>query len=127
MGRIYSAGQLKSLAGQIWPTGRYQSHIQLESVFDDKAASCATIFNWFAEFRRGRSSLSDEDRPGRPATAVTHENLTMVKLIIMRERHISYEGIMEELQIGCNAVTTILHNYLWIRNVTARGLLFLLS
>ena len=32
-----------------------QSHIQLESVFGDKAPSHGTIFNWSVEFRRGRS------------------------------------------------------------------------
>ena len=37
----------------------------------------------FAEFRRGRASLFDEERLGRPATAVTPDNLAKVKKIIV--------------------------------------------
>ena len=97
-----------------------QSLTQLNSVFGDQAPSRATVFNWFAEFRRGRTSLSDEEFIGRPATAVTPDNLAKVKKIIKLDRRITYEGIMEELQIGRNAITTILHDYLGVRKISAR-------
>ena len=97
-----------------------QSLTQLNSVFGDQGPSRAVVFNWFAEFRRGRTPLSDEERLGRPATAVTPNNFAKVKKIIKLDRRITYEGIMEELQIGRNAITTILHDYLDIRKVSAR-------
>ena len=56
-----------------------QSHDQVYDVFGDQSPSRATVSNWFAEFKRGRGSLTDEERSGRPITAVTAENLTKVK------------------------------------------------
>lgn len=97
-----------------------QGYNQLCEVFGDQSPSRATVFNWFAEFKRGRGSLSDEERPGRPATAVTAENLSKVKKLIRNDRHITYEEITEELQIGNNAVSTILHDFLGVRKVCAR-------
>ena len=56
-----------------------QSHDQLNDVFGDQSPSRATVFNWFAEFKRGRGSLTDAERSGRPTTVVTAENLTKAK------------------------------------------------
>ncbi|GBP50605.1 hypothetical protein EVAR_29364_1 [Eumeta japonica] len=45
-----------------------QSLPRLRTSFDDEAPCKATIYNWFAEFKRGRVNLSDEFRDGRPST-----------------------------------------------------------
>ncbi|KAF8774482.1 hypothetical protein HNY73_017028 [Argiope bruennichi] len=38
----------------------------LRETFGNEAPTEKTIYNWFAEFRRGRASVSDESREGRP-------------------------------------------------------------
>lgn len=43
---------------------------RLTNAFGEQAPSKTTVYNWFQEFRRGRSSLQDEPREGRPRTAV---------------------------------------------------------
>ena len=50
-----------------------QSPERLTQAFGDLAPSCATVFNWFAEFKRGRTSFEDEERSGRPLRAVTED------------------------------------------------------
>ena len=47
-----------------------QSFDRLTAAFRDSSVSYATVKNWFAEFRRGRTSLEDEERSGRPSEAV---------------------------------------------------------
>ena len=50
-----------------------QSFERLTQTFGDLAAYRATVFNWFAEFKWGRTSFEDEVRSGRPLTAVTED------------------------------------------------------
>ena len=38
--------------------------------------------NWYNEFNRGRRSLNDEFREGRPKTAVVPENIDAVRELI---------------------------------------------
>lgn len=44
-------------------------------VFGEEAPSKTTVYRWYSEFQRGRSSLCDDPREGRPKTAVTQENV----------------------------------------------------
>ena len=47
--------------------GPKESHIQLQNRFGEKSPPLSTVYNWYGEFNRGRKSLSDEMRSGRPA------------------------------------------------------------
>ena len=53
---------------------------RLTQTFGDLAPSHATVFRWFAEFKRGRTSLKDE-RSGRPTSVVTEENISAVEAL----------------------------------------------
>ena len=44
---------------------------RLTQAFGDLAPSRATDSRWFAEFKRGRTSLKDEERSRRPTSVVT--------------------------------------------------------
>ena len=48
----------------------------------DLAPSRATVFNWFAEFKRGRTSFEDEERSWRLSTAVTEDNIDAVEKMV---------------------------------------------
>ena len=52
-----------------------QSLKRLTQAFGDLAPSRATVFNWFAEFKRGITSFEHEESSGRPLTAVAEEKL----------------------------------------------------
>ncbi|GBP34224.1 hypothetical protein EVAR_30778_1 [Eumeta japonica] len=45
----------------------------LQTAFDDEAPWKTTIYNWFAEFKRGRVNLSAEFGDDRPSTAVNNK------------------------------------------------------
>ena len=48
-----------------------QIHNRMVVVHGENAPSYATFKRWAAEFRRGRTSLEGNPRPGRPAEAVS--------------------------------------------------------
>ena len=52
-----------------------------------------TVYRWFSEFTRGRISLADSSREGRPFSAVVPENIDAVRELIMQDRHVTYREI----------------------------------
>ncbi|KAL0820759.1 hypothetical protein ABMA28_006579 [Loxostege sticticalis] len=70
------------------------------SAFGDEAPSKTTIYRWFAEFQRGRVKLSDDPRQGRPKTAVTQENVDVVRKLIEEDQHVTYREIQVTLDIA---------------------------
>jgi len=63
-----------------------QIHNRMIVVYGDQAPSYATVKRWAAEFRRGRTSLEDEPRSGRPSDAVCEENCHAVENIVLQNR-----------------------------------------
>ena len=55
-----------------------QIHNRMIVVYDENAPSYATVKRWAAEFRRGRTSLGDDSRSGRPSDAVCEENYCQI-------------------------------------------------
>ena len=53
------------------------------------APSYATVKRWVAEFKRGRQSLEDDPRPGRPVTVATPEMVNKVHDIVMTDRRVT--------------------------------------
>ncbi len=92
----------------------------LNEVFGDQGPSKPTVARWFAEFKRGKTSLEDDTRSGRPADAVTPENIAAVRQLIKAERSATYLQIQEALDIGSAATKTILHDHLCVKKLVSR-------
>lgn len=93
---------------------------ELRSTFQDEAPSNATIYNWYAEFGRGRTWLTDDFREGRPATSITQENIDAVRVLIEQDRHVTYSEIEASLGITATAINSILHQHLNVRKLCCR-------
>jgi [histone H3]-lysine36 N-dimethyltransferase SETMAR len=92
----------------------------LNSVFGDEAPSQRTVYEWYANFKRGRVELCDESREGRPATAVTPENIDAVRNLLQEDHRTTYREIKAHLGIGMTQIKTILHDHLGVRKLCAR-------
>ena len=86
----------------------------------DLAPSRATVFRWFAEFKRGRTSLINEERNGRPTSVVTEENISAVEALIKEDPRRTYKDIEGALGISSSSVSTILHQHLRVRKISSR-------
>eukprot|EP00794_Sanderia_malayensis_P001653 gene1653-1840_t len=96
-----------------------ECHTQLFKTFEDIAPSRATVFRWFAEFKRGREILKDDAHSGRPPTAVVPETVAAVEKMLREDGRMTYSMLQDSLKIGSAAVHTILHEKLQVRKVTA--------
>ena len=86
----------------------------------DLVPSHATVFRWFAEFKRGQTSIKDEERSGRPTSVVSEENISAMEALIKEDPHHTYKDIEGALGISSPSVSTILHQHLRVRKISSR-------
>jgi histone-lysine N-methyltransferase SETMAR len=68
----------------------------------------ARVFEWHKRFSEGRESLKDDDRPGRPRTAVTDDNIEKVRDEIRKDWRLGVQAIAEEVNLDRESVRRIL-------------------
>ena len=99
-------------------TGK-EIHGELANVYGSSAPSYAQVKFWVGEFKRGRTSLEDEARSGRPLDATDEEMCKKVRDLVYSDRRIQVEEIAQALGISHGNVSTILHGRLGMRKLTA--------
>ena len=100
-------------------TGK-EIHGELADVYGSSAPSYAQVKFWVGKFKRGRRSLEDEARSGRPLDATDEEMCKKVRDLVYSDRRIQVEEIAQALGISHGSVSTILHDLLGMRKLTAR-------
>jgi histone-lysine N-methyltransferase SETMAR len=78
-------------------------------VYEDSSPSFSTIKEWAAEFKRGRTSLEDDPREGRPKSATTPEIIEQVHDMVFNDRRMKVREIAETTGISKERVGYILH------------------
>ena len=100
-------------------TGK-EIHGELADVYGSPTPSYVQDKFWVGEFKRGRTSLKDEARSGRPLDATDEEICKKVRDLVYSDRRIQVEEIVQALGISHGSVSTILHDRLGMRKLTAR-------
>ena len=100
-------------------TGK-EIHGELADVYGSSAPSYAQVKFWVGEFKRSRTSLEDEARSARPLDATDKEMCKKVRDLVYSDRRIQVEEIAQVLGISHGSVSTILHDRLGKRKLTAR-------
>ncbi|GFX52478.1 nitric oxide synthase, brain [Trichonephila clavipes] len=60
---------------------------------EDQSLSMKSVYEWFARFREGRESVSDNPRSERPSTSVSDENIAKVSKLITEDRRLTVHMI----------------------------------
>lgn len=105
----------------------HQCHERLSAAFPDSAPSFATVTHWYREFQRGRDSLEDDARSGRPVCATTPELIERVRLMVEEDRRVTYSEIEATLGISSPTVHKILREHLGLRKLVSRWIPHLLT
>ena len=100
-------------------TGK-EIHGWLADISGSSAPSYAQVKFWVGEFKRGRTSLEDEARSGRPLDAIEEKMCKKIRDLVYSDRRIQMEEIAQALSISHGSVSTIFHDPLGMRKPTAR-------
>ena len=79
---------------------------RLTSVYGQSSPSSSTIKRWVKEFQRGRESLEDDPRSGRPTTSTSPENIEKVHKLVIENRRISLYELEEATAFHMDPYTT---------------------
>ena len=87
--------------------GKTGKEIHSELANGSSEPSHAQVKFWVGEFKRGRTSLEDEARSGRPLDATDKEMCKKVRDLVYSDRRIQVEDIAQALGISHGSVSTI--------------------
>lgn len=93
---------------------------RMGNVYGTSAPSYTTVKKWAAEFKRGRQSLDDDPRAGRPVDVTTDEMCQAVERIVLENRRVKITDIAERIDISVGSVEKIIHENLGMRKVSSR-------
>jgi len=65
-------------------------------------------FEWHARFRRGRTSLEDDERSGRPSTSSTPKNVETIRRLVHEDRQRTIKDIVAIINVSYGTVQTVL-------------------
>lgn len=85
---------------------------KLDKHFPDSSPSIGMIHKWFTEFRCGRASTEDAERPGRPNEVTTPEMINKIHDIVLNDPQVKVREIAETVRISTERVLNILHEHL---------------
>jgi len=106
-------------------------HTELVHIYGDKCMSVQMVRRWRTYFLEGRGEVHDEQRAGRPKTAITDDAVAAVEKIILADRRFTIDRILDsmppEIDICRTSIHTIITDHLRYRKVCARWVPLLLS
>ena len=100
---------------------------QLTDTYGSKCPSYSTVFRWSREFRRGRESILDDARSGRPKTSTSAAYVDAVRTLVEEDRRINIDRIVDSVGISRGSVSEILNKILGFHKVSARWVPRMLS
>ncbi|GFU61877.1 protein GVQW3 [Trichonephila clavipes] len=66
-----------------------ETFAKLQQAYGDSVLSRAQGFRWFKAFSKGRESIEDEPRSGRPSVSKTAENVIRVRDLLRSDRRLT--------------------------------------
>ena len=96
-------------------------HQELISVYGEDCCSRSTVERWSREFRRGRETLEDDERSGRPSTSTTGQVVEATERLVMNDRRIIIEEIAASVDISSGSAHTILHDHLHMNKCISKS------
>ena len=95
-------------------------HEEMYLVYKDNCPSYEVVKHWCRQFKCGRLSIQDDNRSGRPSTAINDDTIKKVKDLILDNRRVTIHEIVNETGISHGSVCDIVHNELHMNKVSAR-------
>jgi transposase len=68
---------------------------RMQAQYGDNCLSRNKIYEWIDQFKKGRTSVCDEERSGRPSTSRTENSVQAVERMVRENRRIILDDIAE--------------------------------
>jgi len=81
----------------------------LQQAYSENAMGRKQVFEWFHQFKEGRTSVESDPRSGRPSTLRNEEMIAKVRTVVRNNRRLTVRETADECGISmgsCNAILT---------------------
>ncbi|XP_076445767.1 protein GVQW3-like [Babylonia areolata] len=92
----------------------------MSTVYGATCFSRKNVYKWAKLFKKGRSSVEDEDRPGRPTEVRSPEVIESVNDLIQSDRRVTVDDIARTLSLSVGTAHKIVHDDLGYSKVSCR-------
>ena len=92
----------------------------IRRAYGNEAMSGARCFEWHACFKRGRTSLEDDERSGRPSTSSTPKNVEIIRRLVHEDRRRTIKDIAAIVYVSYGTMQTILTCDLNMHHIAAK-------
>lgn len=93
---------------------------ELKVAYPTQCPSYKCVAAWTRKFKACRESIEDDPRSGRQITALTDENISIVKELIESDARLTIDDIEAETSISRSSIFRILHDCLGKRNLAGK-------
>ena len=83
--------------------------------FGESTMSRRQVQLWYNRFKESRQDVSEDDRPDRPSTSTTNENIEAVKKVILGNRQITIREVPDDVGISFGSCQKIFKNILGMK------------
>lgn len=66
------------------------------------------VYKWYKNFKEGRESVKNEQRPGRPSTSTDEQNANKIKDLVLKNIRLTIRDLADTVVILIRSVNTIL-------------------
>jgi len=92
----------------------------IRRAYGNEAMSRVRCFEWHAHFKRGRTSLKDDKRSGRPSMSSAPKNVETIQRLVHEDRRRTIKDIATIINVSYGTVQTILTCDLNMHHVAAK-------
>jgi len=92
----------------------------IRRAYGNEAMSLARCFEWHARFKKGRTSLEDDERSGRTSTSSNPKNVEKIRRLVHEDRRRTIKDIAAIPNVSYGTMQTILTCGLNMRSVAAK-------
>ncbi len=93
----FRKNEIRAIIAFLWKKGLKPREClnEMLTVLEENIVSEATVYNWFAELKRGRTSLEDEPHSGRPIEVTIDENVFEIGNLVIEDPRNTIRQIAE--------------------------------
>jgi len=92
----------------------------IQQGFGDHSLSRAQVFQWYARFKTGRTSVDDDEPTERPTSCTTPETVARIQELIRQDRRLTIRDIAEGVEVGYGTCQLVLTEELGMHRVGAK-------